>query len=672
MNGRFQRAVFTGIIFFAFSAIAVGVLIYDFRQARLSLQTTTGGREELDRQVELLVGNLTNTAPKQYAFDQSATKHRLRADVRFLASDRLRGRGTYTPGIDLAAKYIAQQFAVAGLDIKRFNNSPFQRFSHFTEPALGAGNELTIRGPKQQQVELEVGKDFTPLSVSHPGNFELPLAFVGYGITAPALGYDDYADIDVAGKAVIVLRHEPQQDDPSSVFDGTRNSKYAFLDGKIKNAARHGAKAFIFCSDGYSVEAQQTGGVTPRSSTFGDDRLLNFDVRGKLSKQPIPVIHCRREFVDHLLTASSEEGLASLERLIDRELRPASRDLPGWEAAGSIAIEQKANSLKNVVGVLAGQGDIANEVVVIGAHYDHLGMGGFGTLAPWTVAIHNGADDNASGTAAMMEIARRLAARRDDLQRSVMFIAFSAEEKGLIGSEHYVSNPLFPMKNTVAMLNLDMVGRLGKQLTINGTGTATQFESAVSQLGTKYQFPISTSASGYGPSDHSSFHARGVPVLHFFTGLHEDYHRPSDDYDKLNYEGMCQITDLVTDLAFELATAAQRPEPTSSDTYASILNLRQSPGTTNTVASQSIDLGVTVDSDLVDGGLKVTRILKYSLAAEAGMRTGDVILYVAGQSVSSAAEMQDAIERSKSAGPIALVVRRTGLEIELTVAVPDA
>ncbi len=672
MNRRFHQALFTVLIFFAFSAIAVGVLIYDFRLERLPLQQEGGGREEFDRQVKLLANNLASAGPQHFDFGQTATDQRLRTDLKFLASDQLGGRGTYTPGIDLAADYIAQKFAAAGLDIRRFDNSPFQRFSHFTEPALGAGNELTILGPSQRLAHLKVGKDFTPLSISHPGEFKLPLVFVGYGITASPLGYDDYANIEVTGKAAIVLRHEPQQDNPSSVFDGTRNSKYAYLDRKIANAVRHGVKALIFCNDRYSVDALQaaSGGLTPRSSSFGDDRLMNFDVHGQLSQQPIPVIHCHRELVDQLLKTAGERDLASLEQQIDRELKPASRELPDWEVAGAVSIQQKANSLKNVIGVLDGRNKTAHEVVVIGAHYDHLGMGGFGTLAPWTVAIHNGADDNASGTAAMLEIARRLADRRSQLRRSIIFIAFSAEEKGLIGSEHYVSNPLFPLKNTVAMLNLDMVGRLRKQLTVYGTGTARHFGSTVSRLAKQHKLPISSSPGGYGPSDHSSFHARGIPVLHFFTGLHEDYHRPSDDYDKLNYKGVSQITDLVTELAYELATAEQRPEPTSTDAYASTLTLRSPRENNHSTTAKGIDLGVAVHSEPVGGGLKSVRVSKYSPAADAGMRPGDIILKVTGQPVNDASEIHRLIQQAENGGPIPLVVRRAGLELEFTVAVP--
>ncbi len=618
-------------------------------------------------------------APQRPHFDlsPSAAEKRIRADVAYLASDELGGRGPYTKGIDLAANYIARQFGDAGLDITRYGGTPFQEFSNFTEPALGDENKLAIVFSQNQRLELQLSVDFTPLSISPPGQFDLPLVFAGYGIHAPQLGYDDFDAIDVAGKAVIVLRHEPQQADPSSVFDGTRNSPHAFLERKIANARQRGAKAVILCNDGAMVgRADQPLDPATQAGNAAADQLMNFDVKGHLPNQPIPILQCRREVLDRLLATAGAGGLSELEQRIDQSLRPASCELSGCRVVGQVSIGQKPGALKNVVAVLEGAGPAADETIVLGAHYDHLGMGGFGTLAPWTVAVHNGADDNASGTAVLMELARRLAARAQPLPRRVIFIAFSAEEMGLIGSEHYVSRPLVPMKQTVAMLNLDMVGRLrNDELIINGTGTAAEFDSAVRRLGRHYGFRISTSPSGYGPSDHTSFYSHGVPVLHFFTGLHEDYHRPSDDFDKLNYAGMLRVTDMVYDLAVELATAATPPQPRSADVLASFAS-PTSPASTNSPRSnpppaidRATNLGLLVRPTAGQSAFLVARVDKYGLAAQAGLRLGDLILEFDGQPVRSVDQLSDAIRNWKADAALPVVVRRNGLELQLELAV---
>jgi hypothetical protein len=605
--------------------------------------------------------------------DPSTAERRIRADVEYLASNELGGRGPYTHGIDLAANYIARQFGDAGLDIGQFDGTPFQAFSNFTEPALGAGNKLAIVAAQNQRLELTLAVDFTPLSISPASDFDLPLVFAGYGIHAPQLGYDDFEAIDVAGKAVIVLRHEPQQADPSSVFDGTRNSPHAFLARKIANATQRGAKAIILCNDGaMMVRFEQPADPTSPAGAVDADQLMDFDVRGHLPKQPIPIIQCRREILDRLLTTAGAGGLSELEQRIDLTLQPASCELGGCHIAGQVSIEQKLGALKNVVAVLEGAGPTADETIVLGAHYDHLGMGGFGTLAPWTVAVHNGADDNASGTAVLLEIARRLAARAQPLPRRLIFIAFSAEEMGLIGSEHYVSRPLVPMQQTVAMLNLDMVGRLrNDELTVSGTGTGAEFESAVGRLGQQYGFRISSSPSGYGPSDHTSFYSHGVPVLHFFTGLHEDYHRPSDDFDKLNYTGMLRVTDMVHDLAVELATAETPPQrrseglltsftPPSSPTSPS--DSRSNPRSSG---DRAASLGLSVRPADGRSGFVVAHVANHGLAAQAGLRPGDIILEIGSQPIGSVDELSGSIRSRKMEKSLPILIRRGGLELEV-------
>jgi Zn-dependent M28 family amino/carboxypeptidase len=320
--------------------------------------------------------------------------------------------------------------------------------------------------------------------------------------------------------------------------------------------------------------------------------------------------------------------------------------------------------LKNVIALLPGSGK-HSEVLVLGAHYDHLGRGGLGSLAPWTVEIHNGADDNASGTATLLEVARLLAARPRRLERSILFIAFSAEERGLIGSEYYARRPVVSLNETAAMLNLDMVGRLRQdRLTVYGVDTAKEFRPLMERLSAQHPFELRLSGEGYGPSDHASFYARGVPVLHFFTGYHADYHRPSDDADTLNYEGMARIAELVAAAMVDLADAPARPTPQKSNLLAGLLgggNVKSSPD-----AGTRPLLGV-LRSEPAPEGLAIHSLVPRGPAQNAGVRAGDLLLEAGESRPRTHRELIDLV-RSKSPGDKLPVRLRRG-DVELLVEV---
>src|SRR6185503_10649265 len=261
------------------------------------------------------------------------------------------------------------------------------------------------------------------------------------------------------------------------------------------------------------------------------------------------------------------------EKEIDGDLTPRSIELKGWRAEGQAEVIEKKAKVKNVVAVLDGEGPLANETIVLGAHYDHLGHGGEGSLAPWTTEIHNGADDNASGTATLLEVAHRLATSSQKPRHRIVFIAFTGEERGLYGSAYYARQPRFPLEKTIAMFNLDMVGRLNDdKLAVYGTGTAKEFDSLIERLCKEQDFKLSKHEGGFGPSDHSSFYAKKIPVLHLFTGTHSDYHRPSDDTTKLNIEGMRRVADLLVDIVQATDAADQKP------TYLEIKRVEQIGG----------------------------------------------------------------------------------------------
>ncbi len=637
----------------------------------------------------------------------AAVELRLKTAVEYLADDQRDGRGIGTEGIDEAAEYIAAQFEALGLRTDVFEGKPFQVFTMTTGATLGEPNTLSFQhltavGDQHKPIELELDSDFTPMALGGSGSVDLAVVFVGYGISAPDEGYDDYADIDVEGKAVIVMRHEPQQDNPHSAFDGTRDSSYAPLTRKISNAYEHGAAAVIFCTDEHALvkgvkrrqktwsaaieklaeehaefsetenptlvqfrkHEQQIRRLTEKIDKIGErmtrnlDPLLKYDYGGSAdSSRDIVVFHIRRESLDRLLGASLQTDLSTLERRIDEGPTPHSQELPAWRIQGEVSIDRKDVEVKNVAAILEGEGPNANETIVIGAHYDHVGYGGPNSMAPGSTEVHNGADDNASGTVVLLEIARALAARPEKLPRRILFIAFTAEERGLIGSARYVRDPALPLEDTVAMLNMDMVGRLDEdeKLLLQGFDTATEFEPLLEQLNETYGFDIRKNSGGFGPSDHSSFYAKDIPVMHFFTGLHSDYHRPGDDVEKLNVAGMRRIGDMVAAVAVALAEAENRP------TFVSI-------GGKSTGASRDGDrpyFGSIPDFSQDSPGYALSGVAKDSPAEKAGLEAGDVIIKLGDSRIGNLDDFDSALRKYEGGDTVEVVVKRGDEEVVL-------
>ncbi|MGQ0636462.1 MAG: M20/M25/M40 family metallo-hydrolase, partial [Planctomycetaceae bacterium] len=535
------------------------------------------------------------------------SQQRLLNDIRYLASDELEGRGVGLKGLDLAAEYVREQFARAGLKIDASHGGAFQSFTMNVGAELGPTNMLQIISPDRTEKNLAQGIDFVPQSFGGSGNFAGALVFCGYGIIAPEKAYDDFAGVDVSGRVAMIMRRTPRQHDPQGPFSGRHGgtSTHGELRTKVSNAFDKGAVAILFVNDPYTAvqEAEQgkrqvgklAEGVAEAALEFdaadpndkekyaaarqnlaaetakyksgkvhleqpGPEKLMKFGYAGSEPMRQLPVVHITRAIADEILKPALGKTLAELEAAIDRDLKPQSALLNGWQAKGEVTIERKQAEVRNVIGVLEGAGPTADESIVVGAHYDHVGRGGAGSLLPGSTDIHNGADDNASGTGALLELARRLAARSGKLSRRIVFIAFTGEETGLIGSARYTREPLFPLDKTVAMLNMDMVGRLkDDKLTVFGTGTSSVWDDLLKRLGREYGFELIFKPEGFGPSDHSSFYAKQVPVLHFFTGNHGDYHRPSDDWDKLNIPGEERVVSLIEKLIVDVAPAPARP-----------------------------------------------------------------------------------------------------------------
>ncbi|MEX2168900.1 MAG: M20/M25/M40 family metallo-hydrolase [Pirellulales bacterium] len=640
-----------------------------------------------------------------FAEESASIEARLGRTASYLAADEMAGRGLGTPEIDRAAEFLRQEFERLGLKTDLFEGSPFQTFQVTVDAKLGDENSLRLAQPEgETPIELKIGADYQPLAIGGPGTIDLPLVFAGYGISAAEADYDDYADIDVDGKAVIVLRHEPQQNNPHSALNGTDDSMHAPFRRKVSNAIQHGAAAVIFVTDQVAVDEQvdqwlkrrdaavvelaeaqaefaklesptaeelaayrdNTTRIARKIAEYADgaaseeQAVLAFTGAGDGGDaRSIPVFHFRRGAIDQLLAAAGKPTLAELEKQIDETAKPQSFDITPWRATGNIDIKRREVTVKNVAAVLEGEGPLAEETIVIGAHYDHLGRGGEGSAQPGSNEIHNGADDNASGVSALLEVARQLTERDEPLPRQIVFIAFTGEERGLLGSAEYTRNPPVPLENTIAMFNFDMVGRLkDNKLIVNGTGTADTFAQLVDDANEKQGFDLAKSPGGFGPSDHSSFYAKQIPVLHFFTGSHAEYHRPDDDFGLLNLSGMRRVSDFVAEIAERIATAPERPK------YVEVAGEQQpSQGPRDPRPY----FGSVPDFAQTAGGYALSGVTPGSPAAEGGLQAGDQIIRLGEFKIDNLEDFDGALRKFSAGDRVDVVVRRDGKEVQLKV-----
>jgi Tol biopolymer transport system component len=459
-----------------------------------------------------------------------------------------------------------------------------------------------------------------PFGFSSSGDFSGSLVFAGYGLRAEPLDYDDYAGVDVRGKVVLAMRYEPGEADEGSPFDGRRPTRWSDLRYKAHVAREAGAAALVF--------------VDPPNDQ--EDRLPVLKQEGPISRAGLPVLQVSRDVAREWLAAGGHE-LERLRAEIDESYRPRSVEIPSLEVAGRVDVVTTEATVSNVLGVLPGAGDLGREVVVVGAHYDHLGIREHGSLPAGAEAIHNGADDNASGVAAMVCGVGGLAARLETgsgARRTLVVGAFGAEEIGLGGSAWYVQHPPFPIEDTVAMVNLDMVGRLrDARLSVIGTDSALEWDDLLPGVAVGHDLEFTTGGDGYGPSDQTSFYEKGIPVVHLFTGAHAEYHNPNDDVGTLNVDGGGQVAAFLEDLLAHLLAREER------------LTYRESatgPMMTGDSRGYGSYLGTIPDytkMGAAEGGVLLLDVRKGGPAEAAGLRGGDLIARMAGVDVENLYDM---------------------------------
>lgn len=578
----------------------------------------------------IVTGRATELPTPSLSPEQGLQKH-----VRYLASEELLGRGVDTPGIDLARDYIAEEFRKYGLLPRGDNGTYLQALNVVTGVSIKQPSSVVLGNGSP----LSLNDDWVPLGLSESGTIDAEVVFVGYGITDQEYGYDDYAGVDVKGKIALVLRYEPAPKDEKSPFQKPpRYSNHSSLHTKARNARDHGAIGMILVDLHHAGEEEKEFVSLRRSLWRSEGGLI--------------AVQVKRQMVERWLEQNGI-SLSGLKANIDREEKPASRQLPGFRASLKVTLEKTTKKTENVIGILPGSDpQLKAENIIVGAHYDHLGLGYHGTRdSSQEGKIHYGADDNASGTAVVLHLAERFSRRSERPARTLVFVAFTGEELGLYGSRHYVTHPPFPLASTRAMINLDMVGRLrNNQVTVFGIESAKEFDRFVhdsaKQLGLEVQ-----ASKGPGRSDHISFYNKKIPALHFFTGTHGDYHRSTDTWEKLNLEGMLKVSDLVLTTAERIASA-KAP--------LNFVGLPSAPAPEEGRKGYGTYLGTVPDFGQTEHGVRLAGVQEDSPAAIAGLREGDVIIEFAEIKVQNLEDLVAALRSKKPGEEVEITVLRSG------------
>ena len=554
-------------------------------------------------------------------------------DVKALASPEMEGRGAGTQGLTRAEHLLQKCYKELHLDPAGLNGYT-QPFTVVTGAKLKSDNRGALQDGSSK-TELKVEQDFVPFSFSSSGQVDAPLVFAGYGATADEFNYDDYAGLDVKDKIVVVLRYEPSGFAEKSGGHGL--TQHAQLITKAINARNHRAKAIVL--------------LNGKLEHGEDDLLTRFGSVSGPEDAGIVMVQVKNSATGAWFQ-SAGKSLNDVQEQINSSTKPGSFAFPdSLRLSLNIDIETTHATVNNVLAWLPGQTD---EYVIIGAHYDHLGRGNFDSLAPSQIGqIHPGADDNASGTAGVLELARLLAPQRGQLKRSILFMDFAGEELGLLGSAAWVKNPTRPLEKAVAMINMDMIGRIkDDKVYIGGVGTGSTFKSVLERAQTDAPFKIEYSAGGYASSDHTSFVAKKIPVLFFFSGLHSDYHKPSDTWDKINAPSAARLLDLVGNVAVQLANADQAP--------AFQVVAEEKPASGGGGGGYGPYFGSIPDFGQNENGVKFSDVKPNSPAAKAGFKAGDVLVQFGDKPIKNLYDFTDALRRSKVGDVVDVSVMRDG------------
>jgi hypothetical protein len=564
-------------------------------------------------------------------------------DIKALTAPAMEGRGDDTKGINLATRLLEERYKGLGLEPAGIQGF-LQPFSLITGAKLAGNNRLHEQVGNTSK-ERKLNEDFVPFSFSASGEAAAPVVFAGYGASADEFGYDDYAGIDVKGKIVVLLRYEPSGFAARSGNQGL--TQHAALITKAINARNHGAKAVVILN-GKLGQGQQ-------------DLLTRFGSVSGPENTGVILVQVKNSVAEAWFAAAGK-SLAGVQNQINAATKPASFVFPeSLHLSVSVGVASTRATVNNVLAYLPGR---TSEYVILGAHYDHLGYGNHDSLAPSQVGqIHPGADDNASGTAGLLELARLFAPLKGQLPRGILFASFAGEELGLLGSADWVKEPTRPLGQAVAMLNMDMIGRIkDEKVYVGGVGTGSTLESILAATDKDSGFHIETSVGGYASSDHTSFIAKKIPVLFFFSGLHSDYHKPSDTWDKINAPDAARLLDLIGKITLRLDTADQRPA------FITVVS-NQDPhsGVTGGAGGYGPFFGSVPDFGQSENGVRFSDVQAGSPAAKAGLKAGDVLVRFDGKPIMNLYDFTDALRQSKVGQVVEVTVQRDGKPLRASV-----
>ena len=566
---------------------------------------------------------------------RKVTVEELENHIKYLSSDSLKGRFAGSAGDSLAALYIRD--ALASYGFKNLTGDGFQRFRVTSKLVAGPENSLSVN-----ETNFTPDKDFMPFAFSSNSGLIAEAVFAGYGfnINGDSLKWNDYQGIDVKDKWVLILRADPETDksmSPFIPFSGDRD--------KVMVAKDLGAAGVLLVS----------GSIFDSQDTFESLNSNDFSA-------DIPVLRVKREVADIILLKTGKK-IADLEKRLNETRKPFSFATK-TVVSGKTEILREMNTARNVAMILPGENEnLKNEYLIIGAHFDHLGMGGpgSGSRTPDTIAVHHGADDNASGVSMMLELAEKIAHSGGSHARTIICLSFSGEEEGLLGSKYFTENPGIDLSKVNAMINLDMVGRLQESnvLQISGVGTADGFREMVSSENDTNIIKLTLSDEGFGPSDQSSFYGKNIPVLFYTTGAHLDYHTPADTYDKINYTGMVKISNPIYKVIEKLANSPEKLKFREAGPKAE--QGRQ-------VRRKGITLGIMPDfAGNVKNGLRADFVTPGKPAALGGMKKGDIITSLNGKTVNNIQDYMFRMGQFKHGQSIVVEVLRDGTKVNLLI-----
>ncbi len=563
-------------------------------------------------------------------------------DIKTLTQPKMEGRGDGLKGLTRAEHILVERYKSLGLE-PAGSNGYLQPFTVTTGAKLKRKNHLLVQNG-QARTALKLNQDYVPFSFSDSGTVAATLVFAGYGVTAEEFGYDDYAGLDAKDKIVVVLRYEPTGF--AAKLGNQGMTTHSQLITKAINARNHGAKGMIL--------------VNGKLGDGEEDLLTRFGSVGGPENVGLLFAQVKNAVAEEWFHTAGK-SLKEIQEQINSTSKPVFFTFPDTLCATlTIDVQTTHAIVNNVLAYLPGKTD---EYVIVGAHYDHLGRGIFDSLAPSQIGqIHPGADDNASGTAGVLELARILAPLKGQFERGILFMSFAGEELGLLGSAAWVKDPTKPLDKAVVMLNMDMIGRIkDNKVYIGGVGTGTTLQKVLDQAhdDTPLQFEISQ--SGYTSSDHTSFVTKRIPVLFFFSGLHSDYHKPSDTWDKIKPDPAAALLNIVARLTVELASDPQKPA------FVTVVENNPHSGATGGGGGYGPYFGSIPDFGQTENGVKFSDVKPGSPAAKAGLKAGDVLIQFCDKSIKNLYDFTDALRRSKVGDVVPVTVLRDGKELKVDV-----